>query len=384
MASEKDIIDGKVTDVYFTRTKKTLEHLGLKDLKVRMEVHAYGLPENYEWAVFAGLEEALKMLEGKPFNVYAMPEGSLFKQVEPLLIVEGTYYDFATYETALLGILRHSSSISTKAARVKLRALDKPVIFFGLRAVHPAIAPMVDRAAYIGGLDGVAGEFSEETLKLKPTGTMPHALMLAVGDSERAWRAFDEAVEPEVPRIVLVDTFDDERVETMKAVRVFGERLAGVRLDTPSSRRGNMKKIVQEIRWTLSLEGYKNVRIMVSGGLDEDRIEELKDVVDAFGVGTSIAFPPSVDLSMDIVEKEEGGKWIPVTKRGKWPGAKQVIRCGGLEDTIVPWSSKDNPRDGCVRMLRKYMEQGRIIEALPSPSEIRDYVLKQLRSLISQ
>ncbi|MEM0293913.1 MAG: nicotinate phosphoribosyltransferase, partial [Saccharolobus sp.] len=323
-ADPDQIKQGKITDIYFERTLKTLEHLGIKEAKVRMEIHSYGLPEGYKWGVFTGLEEVLYLLEGLPVTVYAMPEGSLFKEIEPVMIIEGNYLDFGIYETAFLGILRHYSSISTKAARLKSLAMDKTLIFFGLRSLHPALAPMADRAAYIGGMDGVSGSISEEYLGIKPTGTMPHALMLVVGDNLKAWKAFDEAIEAEVPRIVLADTFEDERTEALKAATLLGNKLYAVRLDTPSSRRGNFRKIIQEVRWTLDINGYNHVKIFVSGGIDEDDIINLRDIVDGFGIGTSIAFPPSVDFSADIVEKYIDGKWVPFTKRGKWPGAKQV------------------------------------------------------------
>ncbi|MEM4025317.1 MAG: nicotinate phosphoribosyltransferase, partial [Metallosphaera sp.] len=247
IASPQEIREGKITDIYFERTSKALEKAGITDVKVRMEFHSYGLPKGYEWAVFAGLEESLYLLEGKNVNVYAMDEGTIFREVEPVMVIEGNYMDFGVLETSILGIIRHASSIATKAARVKSLALDKQVIFFGLRSVHPAIAPMVDRSAYVGGMDGVSGAFSEAELGVKPSGTMPHALMLVVGDNVKAWSLFDKGVDPEVPRIMLVDTFEDERTEALKAAQLLGDRLYGIRLDTPSSRRGNFRKIIQEI-----------------------------------------------------------------------------------------------------------------------------------------
>ncbi|QKQ99281.1 nicotinate phosphoribosyltransferase [Metallosphaera tengchongensis] len=378
IASSKEIKDGKITDIYFERTSKALEKAGITNVKVRMEFHSYGLPKEYEWAVFAGLEEALYLLEGKDVNVYAMEEGTLFKEVEPVITIEGNYLDFGVLETALLGILRHSSSIATKAARIKRLAFDKQVIFFGLRSVHPAIAPMTDRSAYIGGMDGVSGAFSEELLGVKPSGTMPHALMLVVGDNVEAWKIFDAGVEPDVPRIVLADTFEDERTEAIKAAKLLGERLSGIRLDTPSSRRGNFRKIIQEVRWTLNLHGFHNVKIIVSGGLDEPQILELRDYVDGFGVGTSVAFPESVDFSADIVEKWVNNQWVPLTKRGKWPGAKQVFRCKRFDDVIVPWGKQ---MEGCEPLLHKFMEHGKLVRDLPSPQEIRERVISQLKDL---
>ncbi len=385
VASTDDIRSGKVTDIYFVRTRKILHEKGLCDVRVRAELHVYSLPHGYEWGVFAGLEEALAILSGKGVNVYAVPEGTIFRPKTPLMIIEGKYCDFAELETPILGVLRHESSIATKAARVKLAAGDKAVLFFGLRALHPAIAPMADRAAYIGGCDSVSGTISKKFLGLKPQGTMPHALIIVFGDPVEAWKAFDEIVEKDVARVALVDTFYDERYEALRAAEVLGKRLAAVRLDTPSSRRGNMRQIVEEVRWTLDLHGYNHVKIIVSGGLDENKIRELRDVVDAFGVGTSIAFPPSIDISMDIVEVERDGKWVPISKRGKLPGAKKLYRCKPLEDIMTPWSQDEPPlcSDGSSAklLMKKYMENGRIIERLPSINEIRSYVLEQLKSL---
>ncbi|MCC6034658.1 MAG: nicotinate phosphoribosyltransferase [Desulfurococcaceae archaeon] len=381
IASEEDILNGIVTDIYFTRTREILRAKNIRK-KVRMEFHVVKLPRNYEWAVFAGLEEALYVLKDKPVTVYAMPEGTLFKPGEPLMIIEGYYDDFAVYETALLGILRHYTSVATKAARIKRLAMNKTMLFFGLRVVHPAIAPMMDRAAYIGGLDAVSGVASLKYLGLKPQGTMPHALIIVFGDQVKAWKAFDEIVDPQVPRVMLVDTFYDEREEALMAARLLGDKLYAVRLDTPSSRRGNMRLIVEEVRWTLDINGYKNVKIIVSGGIDEKEVVELRDIVDAFGVGTSIAMPPSVDISADIVEIFEDGEWKPITKRGKLPGAKQVYRKRpGLNDIITLLEKPCNIPEGYTPILRKYLEDGKLVEKLPELNSIRDYVLEQLREV---
>jgi len=378
VASEKEIMDGLATDIYFVRTHRILKEKKIRK-KVRMEFHVMKLPKGYEWAVYAGLEEVLHLLKGKPVTVYSMPEGTLFRAGEPLLIIEGYYDDFAIYETAILGILRHYSSIASKAARIKRLLMDKTVLFFGLRAVHPAIAPMVDRAAYIGGVDAVSGVLSEKYLGVKPSGTMPHALILAFGDQREAWKAFDEVVEPDVPRIMLVDTLFDEREEALMAARLLGEKLYGVRLDTPSSRRGDMRQIVEEVRWTLDINGFKHVKIVVSGGLDEKEIIRLRDIVDAFGVGTSISMPPSVDISADIVEVYEDGVWKPFTKRGKLPGAKQVYRRRpGLNDIIRPMNEPGDIPEGYRELLVKYIEDGEVLRTLPTLSEIRSYVLEQL------
>jgi len=385
IASPEEIKSGKVTDVYFERTKRVVEEEGLGHVRVRMEVHAYSLPRGYEWAIFAGLEEALALLEGINVNVYSVPEGTLFRAKYPLMLIEGRYVDFGVLETALLGVLRFSTSIATKAARVKVSAGGKTVLYFGLRALHPAVAPAADRAAYIGGVDGVSGLPSRDYLGVEPRGTMPHALIIIFGNQVRAWRAFAEKLKGEAPLVALVDTFWDEREEALLAAREFGDLLEGVRLDTPSSRRGKMRDIVEEVRWTLRIHGYKNVRIIVSGGLDEDKIAELRDVADGFGVGTSISAAPNIDISVDIVEVDRGKGWEPVTKRGKLPGAKMLYRCWTtMEDRILPWSeAPPSCPDGSKpeALLKPYIVDGKLVTDLPSVDEIRSYVLDQLRRL---
>ena len=54
---------------------------------------------------------------------------------------------------------------------------------------------------------------------------MPHALILVMGDTLEAAEAFDRSQGPEVPRIVLVDTFKDEAEESLRVARAMRERL---------------------------------------------------------------------------------------------------------------------------------------------------------------
>ena len=381
--TEEEIKEGLVTDIYFYRTKRILEEAGLADVKVRMEVHSYKLPSNYKWAVFAGLSEAISLLEGKDITVYALPEGTFYREKAPLMVIEGKYSDMAMFETAILGILRHATSVTTKAARIKKLAGDKAVLFFGLRSSHPAISLVLDKYSYMGGLDGVSGLLAEKYLGLKPKGTMPHALIIIFGNQVEAWKWYAEIYGKESPIIALVDTFMDERYESLLAARELGDKLGGVRLDTPGSRRGRMKDIVEEVRWTLDINGYGNVNIIVSGGIDEDGIEELRDVVDGFGVGTSIAWPKNVDISMDIVEVDKGRGWEKITKRGKLPGAKALYRCPGIHDyiTLLDEEPSESCPDGSkpTRLTRKIMENGRVVDQLPGLIEVREYVLRQLR-----
>ncbi len=361
--------------------KKILEEKGINK-KVVAEVSAKSLPNNYKWAIFAGLEEALKLLEGIDVDVYALPEGSVFYPDEPVLIIEGNYKDFCIYETALLGFLCQASGIATKAARLKKLAGDKKVLSFGVRRMHPAISPMIDRAAYIGGVDGFSCYLAEKYIGEKAIGTMPHALILVLGDQVTAWKSFDEVIEKDVPRIALIDTFYDEKFEAIMAAENI-RSLYGVRLDTPSSRRGNFRKIVEEVRWELDIRGYKDVKIFVSGGIDEREVMELKDIADGFGIGTAISNAATIDFSLDIVEVE--GK--PIAKRGKKSGRKTIYRCMNcLRDRVVYYKERNGYRcENCGKdmreILEKYIESGKIIKRMPSAKEIREYVLNQLNKL---
>ncbi|MFB0520513.1 MAG: hypothetical protein ACETWD_03675 [Desulfatiglandales bacterium] len=59
-ATWKDIKEGLVTDIYFERTKKVLQTKGI-DLDVRTEFVAHVFPSNWPWAVFAGVEDVLRV-----------------------------------------------------------------------------------------------------------------------------------------------------------------------------------------------------------------------------------------------------------------------------------------------------------------------------------
>lgn len=374
-ASDAEIKHGEVYDVYFERTVQILK--ARRDRKrVRAEVYLKALPEDWEWGVLAGIEEAAALLEGVPVDVEAMDEGTIFAPYQPIMVLEGVYVDWAQYETALLGLLCQASGIATKAARCKKAAGDRQVISFGARRMHPALAPMIERNAFVGGCDGVAVTKAAELIDADPTGTIPHALVLMIGDTVEALRAFNEIVDRKIRRVALIDTLQDEKFEAIRVAEALGDDLYAVRLDTPSSRRGDLYRIVQEVRWELDLRGFGHVKIITSGGIDEYEILHLNAVVDAYGVGTSIANAPVVSFALDITEIE--GR--PMAKRGKWSGAKNVFRRRGTLETVVVPKGRGAPRDGAWdSLLKSLLAAGRITRDLPPPRTIRDYVLEQLR-----
>src|SRR5918911_802076 len=324
-ASDADIKSGEVYDVYFERTVEILKARGDRK-RVKAEVYLKALPEDWDWGVLAGIEEAAGLLEGVPVDVQAMDEGTIFAPYQPVMVLEGVYVDWAQYETALLGVLCQASGIATKAARCKKAAGERQVLSFG--------------------------------------------------DTVEALKAFNEIVDKKVRRVALIDTLQDEKFEAIRVAQALGNDLYAVRLDTPSSRRGDLYRIVEEVRWELNLRGFGHVKIITSGGIDEYEILRLNPVVDAYGVGTSIANAPVVSFALDITEIE--GK--PMAKRGKWSGAKDVFRRRGtLETRVVPAGTTPPDAGGWGAMLKPLTKRGRIVRDLPPPRTIRDFVLEQLR-----
>lgn len=329
--------------------------------------------------MLAGIEEAAALLGGVPVDVLAMPEGTRFGPYEPVMTVEGTYVDWARYETALLGLLCQASGIATKAARCKKAAGERQVISFGARRMHPAIAPMIERNAFIGGCDGVAVTKAAELIDADPMGTIPHALVLIVGDTVEALKAFHEVIDPKVRRVALIDTLQDEKFEAIRVAEALGKDLYAVRLDTPSSRRGDLYRILEEVRWELDYRGFEHVRLIASGGVDEFEILRLNPVADAYGVGTSIANAPVLNFALDIMEIE--GQ--PVAKRGKRSGSKQVYRCRACFGSVVVPAHKPAERCPCggiyEPLLKPLITNGTLVRDLPPPRTLRDHVLDQLR-----
>ncbi len=379
-AEPKDILEGRITDVYFDRTVKILKAKKVNK-RVKAEFIAKNLPEDWPWAVLAGIEEAAYLMKNLPVKVRSMNEGTVFYPYEPVMEIEGTYQDFCVYETALLGLICQASGVATKAARFKKLAGDRPVISFGARRMHPILAPMIERNAFIGGCDGVSVLKSAEIIGEDPMGTMPHALIICFGSTVEAVRAYDEVLGPEVKRVALIDTFLDEKFECLNVAEALRERLYAVRFDTPASRRGNFFRILQEARWELDMRGFSHVKFYVSGGIKEHEITSLNPVADGYGIGTSISNAPVVDFAMDIVEVE--GK--PFSKRGKWSGSKRVIRCSGCGARKIEPQSSAPQTCACGKtfedILVPLLDDGRQIMESDPPTAIRKRVMEEVKRL---
>jgi len=314
-----EILSGESADVYFARADRILEREGL-DPVVTMEVFAR------RDAMLCGIDEVKNLLahvlgasDPGEVTVEALNDGDSIGPKEVVLRISARYRAFGLYETAILGMLAQSTGWATAAREVVEAAAPQPVISFGARHVHPDITDVLDYAAIVGGCVGASTPAGARLAGLAPTGTMPHSLVLIFGDTVAAAQAFDRDLEADVPRIVLVDTFKDEAEEALRVAHALGDRLYGIRLDTPSERGRVTPDLVHEIRARLDQASFNHVKIVVSGGLTPERIQVFKDArapVDSYAVGSYISGATPIDFTGDI--KEIDGR--PIAKRGRIPG----------------------------------------------------------------
>lgn len=310
------VISGDTADIYFPRTVQILKTEGINPIAT-MEVFA-ARP-----GILCGMSEVHALLDQvlptDNREVWSLSEGDYFERKEVVLRIRAPYQTYGAYETAYLGMLAQPSGWAAAARECVDAARGIPIISFGARHVHPSVAGIMDYAAIVGGCAGCSSVAGARMASVPPTGTIPHALIIVMGDTAAAALAFDKDMPADVPRIALVDTFKDEPEESIVVAKAMKGRLQGVRLDTPAERGKVTPDLVKETRARLDLAGFPNVKIFVTGGIDPDRIRAFIDnraPVDAFGVGSYISGAKPIDFTADLHEVD--GK--PVAKRGRIPG----------------------------------------------------------------
>ncbi|MBN1482483.1 quinolinate phosphoribosyl transferase [candidate division KSB1 bacterium] len=261
--------------------------------------------------------DSLWISEFEQLEINALYDGDAIDPWESIMLISGDAASFAHLETLYLGVLARRTKVATNVFNVVQAAAGKTVLFFPARFDHWSVQGGDGYAAYIGGASGVSTEAQGEWWGAKAAGTVPHALIAAVGgDTVMAVKIFGESY-PEVNLVALVD-FDNDCVKTaMECARALGEKLWGVRLDTsenlvdksiitemgPFRPNGVIPELVDKTRRALDREGFQHVKIIVSGGFSPEKIAlfEREGVpVDAYGVGSAL-FNGSIDFTADIV-----------------------------------------------------------------------------------
>jgi nicotinate phosphoribosyltransferase len=325
----EQINNGYYSDAYFNRTKEILE----KDNKhpnILMQVFSRSA------GILCGINEAIYNIKRcvDKLKIKSLDEGSKIQCNETVMTIEGDYSTFAHLETVYLGTLARETSIATAVNNIISVAQDKTVIFMPARFEHYITQTIDGYAAYIGGCRNFSTEANCMAFPdIKAMGTMPHALIAAYnGNTVEAALAFDKYIDPSVPRVILVD-FENDCVKTsLEAAEALKDKLYAVRLDTSANMtdkslmkypqwneerniNGVCPKLVTKVRTALDEAGYPNVKIVVSGGFDKEKVSKfIRENVpfDAVGIGSDM-LKHRIDYTADIVELD--GK--PCAKVGR-------------------------------------------------------------------
>ncbi|RSK28209.1 nicotinate phosphoribosyltransferase [Bacillus sp. HMF5848] len=302
--------DGWFSAVYFLKTRDIAKEYK-PDNVVTMQ---FFQKEN---AVLCGTDEVIALIKefaDDPDNldIYSLKDGDKIAPFETVLTITGPYQNFGYLEGIIDGILARRTSVATNVYNVVKAAgisgVQKPVIFMGDRDDHFTQQAGDGYAAYIGGSSAQATHAMSEWWGKKGMGTMPHALIqLFDGDIVKASQAYHEMF-PEDDLMVLVDYNNDVITDALRVAREFKDKLKAVRVDTSRTMidqyfvrhpevlgtfdpRGVNAPLIFALRDTLNSEGYNHVKIVVTGGFNERRIEEFEKQnvpVDIYGVGSSL------------------------------------------------------------------------------------------------
>lgn len=332
----KQIREHYFSAVYFSRTQAVLLKENLFT-PVTMQVF-----QRNDHAVLCGIDEVVELFRKcagyyknkkwvsgwEKISIKTLRDGDIINAKEPVMHITGPYVYFAHLESLYLGILASRTLVATNTKRIVEAANQKPVYFFGDRFDHFLNQEGDGYAAHISGVSGVCTPAHAKWFNGKPMGTLPHALIaLTKGDTIAAAKLFSKHF-PQVPLIVLVD-FQNDCVKTALGVaRVFGQKLWGVRIDTSGDvvdvslnknsnqiRTGVTPELVRLVRTGLDQAGFNYVKIIVSGGFNEEKVglfERFKVPVDGYGVGSAI-LKGNYDFTADVVLLE--GK--PMAKVGR-------------------------------------------------------------------
>jgi len=335
------IRSGYYSDAYFNYTKLLLEE---QDRHPRVTMQVF----QKHPSILGGIDEAiavLKLCSGRGHDgawrdgwddlvVHALHEGDEIEPQETVLTIEGDYSLFAHLETVYLGCLARRSLVMHNVREVVEAARGKPILFFPARHDHWLVQTGDGWAAHVAGAIGVSTDAQASWWGGRGVGTVPHALIASfLGDTVAAAKAFADRFADEMNVTVLVD-FDNDSVRTaLEVADALGHRLWGVRLDTSErlvdralwhemgdfSPTGVNIQLVEHVREALDAAGHQQVKIVVSGGFDAERIREFEALgapVDSYGVGSSL-LRGSNDFTADVVlvDGQEcakvGRRWRP-------------------------------------------------------------------------
>jgi nicotinate phosphoribosyltransferase len=372
------------------------------------------LPPNRNYVMVAGLEEVLHYLEHVHFiddelawlrqrrqfseaflrtlqdfrftgDVYAVPEGTIVFENEPVLQVCAPLPEAQLIETYVLNQIHLQSVAATKAARIVTAAPGRNVVDFGSRRSHGTDAALkVARASYLAGAVGTSNVAAGRLYNIPALGTMAHSYIQAHADEMTAFLAFTREF-PETT--LLVDTYD-----TLKGVQMVIDlarrlgnafRVRAIRLDS-----GNLLDLAHASRQLLDAAGLREVKIFASSGLDEHAIAALLKggaPIDGFGVGTKLAVSadaPEIDFSYKLVAYDGQPRMKLSSSKIILPGRKQVFRrtrAGQMAGDVIAQFGEALAGEALLQPVMRHgkrLDAGRI-----SLDEAREHARAQLEAL---
>lgn len=391
----KSVSTALLTDFYQLTMGHAYFRLGMNDTAT-FELFVRRLPGSRRFLVAAGLEQAVEYLEQLRFgseeldflaglgafdesfldhlgqlrftgDVYAMAEGTAFYADEPILRVTAPILEAQLVESRIINIVHFQTLIASKAARCVLAARGRQLVDFGLRRAHEADAGLhAARAAYLAGFHATATVEASRQFGIALSGTVAHSFIEAHEREDVAFRNF--VMSQRGATSLLIDTYDTERAARRVAQLAHElaesgapQRIAAVRIDS-----GDLGAQARLVRAILDENRCGDIRIVLSGGLDEHAIHELVESgvpADAFGVGTSLdvsADAPGLDMAYKLQAYAGSPRRKRSPGKATWPGVKQVFRRRGprrelLGDEIV----LEGEEPGGEPLLRQVMSEGR-------------------------
>jgi nicotinate phosphoribosyltransferase len=384
---------GLLVDLYELTMGESYVREGLAEREATFSLFFRTLPSGWGYALAAGLEDALRYLEGLRFGdeelafleetgrfssgfldrlsrlrfsgtVRALPEGTPVFPNEPLLEVTAPLLEAQIVETMVLNEVHLQTLIASKAARSVDAAAGALLVDFSLRRTHGGEAGLkVARASYLAGFDATSNVLAGRRYGIPIAGTMAHSYVEAFADETEAFRAFARAYPDNA--ILLVDTYDTiegtrRALVVAEELAAEGHRLRGVRLDS-----GDLATLSRSVRALLDDAGFSDAMVFVSGGLDEREIARLLAEgapIGGFGVGTKMgvsADSPFLDMVYKAVELD--GRRVLKLSEGKatLPGRKQVWRVrDGDRARYDLLALEGSPREGDP-LLVEVMSEGR-------------------------
>ncbi len=308
-------------------------------------------------------------------------EGELFFPGSPILTVSGTFAECVVLETVILSVLNHDCAIAAAAARMVTAARGRPIIEMGSRRTHEEAAVAAARSAYLAGFASTSNLAAGLRYGVPTAGTAAHAFTLLHDDEKTAFASQVDALGTETT--LLVDTYDIAQ-GIRNAVEVAGPSLRAIRIDS-----GDLSVLAAQSREQLNELGAEDVKIIVSGDLDEYAIAALAaEPVDIYGAGTAVVVgsgAPTAGLVYKLVEVD--GR--PVVKRSENKatvgGRKTAVRrhkpTGTATEEII--SSKGEPvaQPNDRRLQIPLVRAGKTVPELPDLQDAREHLRQNLVSI---